>query len=403
MSIARTPSNIVAVERRRGRRASVFVNAHGYRVEALDQRQVAAHRGEWLALSSRSIEPNVFFGPDFALAAANCGIGEAPVFVVIRRMVEGRMQLVGVLPLVARDLRSGRRTVRIWSHKYLAAGTPLLDRRYFKGAFDAALDWLASLRPSRCAILIPAIRVDGEFARMTVARARRLCGAARPMGGHERSQFLPTDASGVGFSRKTLKSFARHETQLSNQGDLSFHIHRDPKRLTAALEQFLELEAMGWKGERGTALAKDESVERFARAIVNGLAERGCCLIASLELAGRPIAMSVLPVESRVAAFWKTAYDERFAKYSPGLMMLVKLSEALRDSGEIDSIDSCAAADDLTMLRVWRGRIRIADLLISTMTRPSVLFGVIDARERAKRSMRGAAKSIFSTIRKRLA
>lgn len=403
MNHTRPLSDHVTIERRRGRRASAFVNAHGYRVEALDQRQAAAHRDEWLSLSSRSIEPNVFFGPDFALAAANCGIGEAPIFVVIRRMIDGRIQLVGVLPLVARDVRSGRRTVRVWSHKYLAACTPLLDSRYFKGAFDAALDWLASLQPGRSAIVIPAIRVDGEFACMAVARARRLGGAAKPMGLHERSQFLPADASAIGFSRKTLKSFARYAAQLSSQGDLSFHIHRDPMRLEAAVGQFLALEAMGWKGERGTALAKDESVERFARAIVNGLSGRGCCRIASLEHAGRPIAMSVLLIESRLAAFWKMAYDESYAKYSPGLMMLVKLSEFLRGSGEVDSIDSCAAADDLTMLRVWRGRVRIADLLLSVVPRPSVLFGVIDARERAKRSMRGAAKNIFSTIRKRLA
>ena len=403
MNHTRPLSDHVTIERRRGRRASAFVNAHGYRVEALDQRQAAAHRDEWLALSSRSIESNVFFGPDFALAAANCGIGEPPIFVVIRRNIEGRTHLVGVIPLIARDVRSGRRTVRVWRHKYLAAGAPLLDSRYFKGAFDAALDWLASLRPRRSAIVIPAIRVDGDLTRMAIARARRLGGAAKPMGLHERSQFLPADASGIGFSRKTLKSFARHAKQLSSQGDLSFRIHRDPERLTVALDQFLALEAMGWKGESGTALARDESVERFARTVVNGLSERGCCFIASLDLAERPIAMSVLLVESRLAAFWKMAYDESYAKYSPGLMMLVKLSEFLRDSGEVDSIDSCAAAHDLTMLRVWRGRIRIADLLLSVVPRRSVLFGVIDARERAKRSMRGVAKNIFSTIRKRLA
>jgi hypothetical protein len=160
---------------------------------------------------------------------------------------------------------------------------------------------------------------------------------------------------------------------------------------------------LGWKGEQGTALAKNEPAERFARAVVLGLSDHSGCLVASLELAGRPIAMSVLLIESRSAAFWKMAYDESFARYSPGLMMLARLSQAVQENAEFDSIDSCAAADDTTMLRVWRARIRIADLLLSVSPRASILFGMIDARERAKRSMRRTAKDIFSKIRKRLA
>lgn len=403
MNSARPLSNSVATERRREKRASAFVNAHGYRVELLDHRQASAHRDEWRVLASRAIEPNIFFGPDVALAAANCSIGELPVFLVIRRVIGGRAQLVGVLPIAARDLRSGRRTVRIATHKYMANGAPLLDKRYFKGAFDAALDWLGSLRPRRSALVLPSVRADGEIARMAVARGRRLGGAAKLMGLHERSEFQPGDASGIGFSRKTLKAFARNAAQLSGQGELTFRLHRERGELSAALDQFLALEALGWKGEQGTALAKNEPAERFARAVVLGLSDHSGCLVASLELAGRPIAMSVLLIESRSAAFWKMAYDESFARYSPGLMMLARLSEAVQENAEFDSIDSCAAADDTTMLRVWRARIRIADLLLSVSPRASILFGMIDARERAKRSMRRTAKDIFSKIRKRLA
>ena len=49
-----------------------------------------------------------------------------------------------------------------------------------------------------------------------------------------------------------------------------FDIARTPGEVAAAIETFLKLEASGWKGKRGTALAQDDGDAAFVRRATAG-------------------------------------------------------------------------------------------------------------------------------------
>src|SRR4051812_49911352 len=85
---------------------------------------LAGIAAEWRALAARALEPNVFYEPAFALAAA-------PVFgvdagAVLMRTADGR--LAGLFPARIGRWRGGFTSMLVgWTHPYAPLGTPLID------------------------------------------------------------------------------------------------------------------------------------------------------------------------------------------------------------------------------------------------------------------------------------
>jgi len=89
-----------------------------------------------------------------------------------------------------------------------------------------------------------------------------------------------------------------------------------PDDAARALEIFLALEASGWKGRRGTALANNAGNAAFIRRAVREGAARGSCEIVTLHAgAVMPVARRHRAAPSRRAFYFKMGVDERFANF----------------------------------------------------------------------------------------
>ena len=66
------------------------------------------------------------------------------------------------------------------------------------------------------------------------------------------------------------------------------------------------------------------------------------------------------------AWFWKIAYDEDFAKYSPGKLLVAELTEWHLDDANIARSDSCAVPDHPMINRLWPGRRTMQTMILST-------------------------------------
>ncbi len=124
------------------------------------------------------------------------------------------------------------------------------------------------------------------------------------------------------------------------------------------------MEASGWKGRGRSALLTDRHRAAFAREAVNALAERGMARVYTLRVGGQAAAsLVVLQAEGRAVA-WKTAYDERLRRFSPGALVAALATQDLVADPDIRTADSCAVPDHRVMNRLWRGRIGIGTLVI---------------------------------------
>ena len=79
---------------------------------------------------------------------------------------------------------------------------------------------------------------------------------------------------------------------------------------SAEIERFLELEASGWKGREGGALAASDENLGFGRAVLQEASRRGRLHMVGIDCDGRPVARRCSLIAGDGSYAFKTAYDE---------------------------------------------------------------------------------------------
>ena len=98
------------------------------------------------------------------------------------------------------------------------------------------------------------------------------------------------------------------------------------------------------------------------------------------------------------AFYFKLGVDERFAKFSPGVQLTLELTRHLCASAVIATADSTASADHPMINPIWRGRLKIGDVLIPLRPRDP-LVSLIHAALAARRLVREFARHMVHLIR----
>jgi CelD/BcsL family acetyltransferase involved in cellulose biosynthesis len=91
--------------------------------------------------------------------------------------------------------------------------------------------------------------------------------------------------------------------------------------LERLLAEGFAVEASGWKGERGSAIAARPSTARFYRHIANWAAARGWLRLAFLRVGGRAIAFDFALEDGRVHALLKTGFRPELRELAPGTLL----------------------------------------------------------------------------------
>ncbi len=199
---------------------------------------------------------------------------------------------------------------------------------------------------------------------------------------------------GVKKSGATRKKLRQDWNRLSSLGTVGIVNERTAEATRRAFETFLTLEAGSWKGSRGTALLCDDADAAFVRRMIAALAEQGNASVALLRVDGRAIAAQVLMYCGTTAYTWKTAFDAEYAKYSPGNLLVDKVTEELFSSPGIDAINSCAAEASF-MSQLWAGRRTMVDMLVDLGPGKSLGFTAEAARQRSH----GQLKNLRNRLR----
>lgn len=322
-------------------------------------------------LCARTIEPNIFFNPRF-LAPAMPRLEDREVrLAVMRDGDEYRSRLRLLLPYSVErpSIPLGVPVLRTWANPFGPLGTPLVDRDDPEGVIGDFFDILARphLKLPKVFVL-PDMMLDGTAAGVLhrVAETRGLPIATTSQ--VERA-FLESDLEGDDYLKASLRQhhyreFRRLKRRLADHGKLEHVVARGADDIREGIETFLTLEAAGWKGRRRTAMAVDRYQAAFAREASHRLAERDFCRVHSLTLDGEVIACLIVFIEAGVAYTWKTTYDERYAAYSPGTLLMIEVTRQHLDDPNVMTTDSCAVHDHPVMTRLWSERRRMGTILI---------------------------------------
>jgi CelD/BcsL family acetyltransferase involved in cellulose biosynthesis len=362
------------------------MNSSAVTVESLDAEAAARHAEAWRVLAARAAEGNAFYEPAVALAALRHLNPRSRVLMAWR---EGG--LIGVWPV---DWKRGRFVMPLpllaAEPAYAPLTTPLLDKDHAEDAARALLEWVRASGAQ--AFHVPKLSEKGAAGQALERAANALGMKTVRINPHVRA-CISAEADAE-LPKKSRHDLQRLRRRLGEQGNVTLTIARAPEDVPAALREFLELEKSGWKGKTGNPLGGNEAELGFIADAASGLAEQAGMRVVLLRMDGRPIAGGLVLSSAGRAFYFKTAYDEAFARYSPGTLITEDIARLLLDAPEISFVDSVADPNHPLMDRMWRGRLPISDWMIAPQG-GGVLFRVITLLEMTRQDARRIARRLL--------
>jgi CelD/BcsL family acetyltransferase involved in cellulose biosynthesis len=321
----------------------------------------------WDALALLAAEPNPFFESWYLLPALAAFDPHGNVR-LLRFEVDG--QFAGLLPIVRPRRYYGWPVPHLanWLHANCFLGVPLVAAGLERAFWKALLAWADDNARLALFLHLSHITLSGPLhAALTDVLAEQ--GRSAALVHREDRALLASDEApeayfGAALSGKKRKELRRQFTRLSELGEARFERTSDLAGLDHWIEQFLALESVGWKGIEGSALATREETTHLFRESLRGAARRGRLERLSLSLDDQPIAMLATFLTPPGAFSFKTAFDERYARYSPGVL-LQRENLAILGRADIDWTDSCAAAGHPMIDHIWRERRPVGRLSIA--------------------------------------
>jgi hypothetical protein len=342
-----------------------------------DPQELSRFVPAWEDLAAAALEPNVFYEHWMLLPALQTFGVEKDISVVLVLIhdihnPDTPATLGGLFPL--ERIRNFRKLqvsgLSLWQHLHCYVCTPLVRADVARECMIELFQWFRSGAAGVSLMELGYVSGDGPFHKMLVDLSNELGllswithtftrGLWR--GGSDKD--TDPEAAISGDLRRRLR---RKERRLKERGRVDHLVMRPEDDAARWIDEFLRIEASGWKGQGGTALACSESGRRYFTEIATSAFRRGRLLMLGVDFDGRPIARRCAFVAGEGSFAFKTAYDEEFADFSPGAMLEMDSIRQLQALPGVRWMDSCAAADNFLINRLSNDRKTIQSLTLGS-------------------------------------
>ncbi len=320
-------------------------------------------RGKWQSLAAAAAEPNPFFEPWMLLPALRSFAGRGRVEVVLSFRGD---TLCGLFPTAYRSAYA-----EMWRHPYCYLGTPLLRRGLEREAIRC---WLDAVAARARVVRIAEFPGDGAARRHLLDQLGERGWPVLLTQPYNRALLRPCATADEFLVRslapKRRKEFRRQRARLSELGQLTTQQlppGADPRPFIAEL---LALEAAGWKGREGVASLPHRA---FLEEMAVGAAREGKLQLLALRLEGRPVALKMNLFANEGAFAFKIAFDESFARFSPGVLLELDNVESAHRAPSLRWMDSCAAPNRFMINHLWPDRREMQTVFFGTGSRRGAL------------------------------
>lgn len=355
---------------------------------------------QWPVLADQAAEPNCFaerwfLRPSLAMLAEP---GEVKLAVV----TSTSGLLVGLIPLTI-ETDYGRipiRYVQNWTHHHSFLDAPLV-RRGMEGRFWQTLlealddtDWATGLLHFR------GLPAGGRIVRgleQASAALDRPCDIVhRTRRAVLRSDKTPDDYWTSIVRKKKRKEINRLANRLSELGEVSYATLGAEDDVAPWIDAFLDLESEGWKGTAGSALSCEPKLAKFFETVATGAHAAGKLDFHRIGLDGKPIAMLVNFLTAPGGFSYKIAFDESYARYSPGIL-IERYNLRILERRDIEWLDSCAQPGHSMIDSLWAERRDIVRVSVPLGGRGQrAVFRACRSAENMASRLRGIAEKIRS-------
>jgi len=252
--------------------------------------------------------------------------------------------------------------LKVWRSIHSFLDGLLLDRDRAPEAAAALFSWVASQRRRWHGISFVDRTAETPLARVLDQAASGVGSRWQEDWGADRAWIpvaeVPEDPIQDLYPAKRRKRVRRARRRLEKEGEVSFRLDNCRDGYKDPLAAFLRLEAMGWKGEGGSAFVSDSGQEKFAKEVVAGLAPLSRVIFSELLLDGDRIAMGMNFRAGETLFGFKIGWNTDFAAASPGMLADLDFLCHARSLDGITTVDGCAMEGSwLETLWPWRFRV----------------------------------------------
>ncbi|NJS15442.1 MAG: GNAT family N-acetyltransferase [Sphingopyxis sp.] len=181
----------------------------------------------------------------------------------------------------------------------------------------------------------------------------------------ERAVLRPAEGLPPQSARRRARLRALERKLARDHGPVNCTVAASPAEVERWIGDFLAMELAGWKGAARSALASQPGSKALFADVVRAAFTAGHIRCQSLMAGGRPVAMSAFFLNGAYGFGFKCCYDESFASYAPGILLLQHIM-ALPEATRVTLFDSCSAPDEATINGLWPGRATMVDLCVAT-------------------------------------
>ncbi|HYX54073.1 MAG TPA: GNAT family N-acetyltransferase [Candidatus Limnocylindrales bacterium] len=336
--------------------------------------ELSSHVAAIEDLACSVVEANVFYEPWMILPALKA-FGKSKNLIFVLLYLQGTNerggQLCAFFPFERRTrfARLPARTLILWQYQECYLSTPLLRRGYELPAIRALVQWARNSPMG--ADVIEGIEMGGDgVVHSSLLRTLQSLGLKSLAAWRDRPLMVPR-ASCEEYMRQAISGDRRRvlRSRQRNLEKLGPIHYTEPMETTldSWIDNFLDIEASGWKGRQKVAAVCHENTREFFRTVIREACRRGRLEAFTLNCGAVPVAARCSFMARPGAFLYKSAYQEQYARYSPGALLELERIRRAHENKEIHWVDSCVSASFDHYLP-WIDRRSIADIAWSTGT-----------------------------------
>jgi CelD/BcsL family acetyltransferase involved in cellulose biosynthesis len=329
----------------------------------------------WQDLEDRSLEGNAFLSRHFVLPCLRHLPESArsnPIALAVEEARNGELLGLGIFETCRGSRLLPLRHLRCWRSPHSFLDGILVDRRRCEEVAFTLFRWLRQQSRRWHGLSFRDRSADSELSAVLENAAATLGLGWREDWRSERAAIyieeLPEDPVEHLLPGKRRREVHRRMRRLESVGEVRFDLRRTGNDSNRYLENFLALEAMGWKGEKGTALNSSPGHEAFAREMVANFSSDGRIIFCELAADSHPVASALKLLSGDTCFSFKIGWDPAFKKTSPGVLCEVLFQQAASKLDGVRSVDGCTVPGSwLDVFWPWRRRLTTGAFPTSTV------------------------------------
>lgn len=330
--------------------------------------EVDACQSELESVANQAGDHNIFYAPWMLLAGLRA-FADDNVFVLVARNHDG--QMIGYAPLrngrMARD--GWGRSLQLWRHEYCYLCTPQVMAGREREFAAAMLDWIGSGDAPARRLDLHDIAAGSRFSAALDEELGRRRGWSCNKSSFVRALFLVRHKDAAELPTRRRRKWLKRERRLAGDGCIALTSLADTDDPVPWIKRFLALEASGWKGRAGSAMAATPARRAYFEIICKAAHARNSLCMLALEVDGRDVAMQCNFIAAAKGYAFKVAYDESHAHASPGWQLELHAMRFFRERyPQLQQVDSCAKPDHTMMNALWPHQHPIARYLLASGT-----------------------------------